>query len=143
MNQRRKRWIGEKTVPKTIQGKGYFTYLVSALAAGDVANVATMRLMGRAGLATDILNDLNTVAEIGFARFSRNGNWRTLEHPHLGMVQWKRGIDFRTKGRYFFLRLNGTQILTCWPKAGGRTVSVKWEQCPESSDELGTLPWDD
>jgi hypothetical protein len=46
----------------------------------------------------------------GFVRISRR-NWKTAEHPLLGTVQWKSGVNFRT-GRYFYLRLNGRTVLS-------------------------------
>lgn len=129
---------------RLIEWKGWFVYLMSAIASGDADALTTegcrQCAIGDSNVVTIIANHLENIQETGFARISRKG-WRTLDHPDLGMVQWKSGYDFRTTGVYFFLSINGTQILSCWPKAGESRVYPKWEQNHEQSDLLGSLPW--
>lgn len=125
-----------------IDGKGRFVYLLSALASGDVEalnkQILKRKMTGDNDVVTVIFQKISVLSETGFARVSRKG-WKTLEHPDLGMVQWKSGYDFRTTGIYFFLRINGKRVLSCWPEAGKCSTYPKWIMCPEESDLLGCL----
>lgn len=125
---------------KLIEDKGYFAYIVSILLSGEESYIRDMRMLARTEIAKDVFDDLAAVGSTGFARTSRRG-WKTLEHPDLGMVQWKCGVDFRTKGNFYILRVNGRQVLYCWPKAGENVVHPRWTQNPAQSNLLGSLRW--
>ena len=125
-----------------IKNCGWFVYLLSAIAEGNAeaikADDCQRYGIGDSNVITIIAEKLATIAETGFARTSRRG-WTTLEHPQVGMVQWKSGYDFRTTGRYFFLRINGKQVVACWPKAGDRVTHSNWECNPQQSNLLGYI----
>jgi hypothetical protein len=104
---------------KAIDGKGHFVFTVSGLVAGDVGIVDKYNVCD----AKEIARVCQTLSNSGFARCSRKG-WWTIEHPILGLVQWKAGHDFRTAGEYFILRVNGKPVLNCWPLVG---TYAKWE----------------
>ena len=60
---------------------------------------------------------LSVLAGSGFARLSRKG-WHVMDHPDVGQISWKQGVDFRTVKPYFFLRINGKEVVKIWPKPG-------------------------
>lgn len=111
---------------KAINGKGWFVRTLSGLACGDTSFVHTCNRID----VREISETLGHFVSSGFARVS-NG-WDTMDHPDLGVVQWKSGVDFRTAQDHFFLRLNGRLILRAWPSAGSRRTDVKWVAAPDA-----------
>lgn len=107
---------------KRIDGKGWFVYTISALASGNDPR-------DDRGYNKTTLSELDrvcrTLSDTGFARHSRRG-WLTLEHPDLGCVQWKSGVDFRTARNYFLMRLNGKLIVKAWPRPGQKAACAEW-----------------
>lgn len=118
-NANKKRWTGGKKMSSGKRAKkhfGWFVFTVSGLMVGDkniVKEYNNIKLK-------DIFSICVSLRSSGFARCSRRG-WWTLEHPQLGMVQWKEGVDFRNAKKYFYLRINGKPILSA--KEGWRP---KW-----------------
>lgn len=115
----------------TITHKGRFVFLLSGLAAGDEtflneygADNPSPYLMGIQGLNKALM----TLSDTRVARYSRKG-WLTIDHPDLGMVQWKQGWDFRTAKPFLFVRINGRQVLNWWPTTPHKEV---WASCPAS-----------
>ena len=93
-------------ITKAIKGKGWFVYAISAIVAGD--NDALSDDLVRPNW--ERLKEVFSLArDTGFARFSRRG-WWTLEHPILGTVQWKEGVNFRTVQPYLYVRVNGKPL---------------------------------
>lgn len=116
---------------KEISGKGWFVLVVSSLVAGNIHKVMEAAACAQEGnmLANWGGNEIRrlccSLAASGFAHKSRKG-WATINHPALGTMQWKNGVDFKTVAPYFFLRINGDLILKAWPRAGSRTTQVIW-----------------
>ena len=133
-------------VQRTVEGKGWFVYTLSGLVVGDIS------IAENTDNKIDIRHILGvciTLGGAGFARISRKG-WRTIDHPDLGLVQWKSGIDFRSTHPYFLLRVNGEMLLKAWPnKALNGLSCAEWvsESTKRLSEEervgvedfLGTL----
>jgi hypothetical protein len=106
---------------KAISGKGHFIFTISGLVAGDMCIVDPHNNVD----IKKIASSCDTFRESGVARQSRRG-WWTMEHPVLGLLQWKSGIDFRTAKAYFVLRVHGQPLVSCWPDEYG-TSHAKWE----------------
>ncbi|PJE64133.1 MAG: hypothetical protein COU90_04660 [Candidatus Ryanbacteria bacterium CG10_big_fil_rev_8_21_14_0_10_43_42] len=120
---------------KAIQWNGWFVYTISGLARGD-ASIAGDMISG-----ADIMNVLEVLDAARFSRTSRRG-WKTMDHPDLGMLQWKSGVDFRTTGWFLFVKVNGTLILKAWPEAGHqKKTPILWVTgtSREISNKLGYL----
>ncbi len=100
-----------------IPNRGWFVSIVSGLATGDQMFIETYLERGPLGIKW-LREVCATLMRSGFARYSRKG-WLTIEHPDLGIVSFKIGADFRTAKDYFFLRLNGREILRDWPDSSG------------------------
>ncbi len=84
-------------------GRGHFVDLLSYLVAGVIPTTSI-------DLNIYSLRDkFHSLEEMRLSRRSRKG-WETLQHPMLGLLQWKLGVSpFR--GYYFFLRVNGKPVL--------------------------------
>jgi hypothetical protein len=94
-----------------METRGWFQFVLAALAAGDFAS-----LVEAEHLPVDMLQDISRVLDGAreFASISRKG-WLVLDHPVLGQVSWKSGIDFRSACPYLIVRLNGRLVLRAWP----------------------------
>lgn len=121
----------------------WFVPMIQALVAGDADSYAVVHNIADVKYIRKMCSSMH---DAGLTRPSRKG-WETIDHPRLGTLQWKIGIDFRTAGEYFFFRLNGKLILRAWPNAGYRKTHCEWVtgQDVESSKKrmvermLGTL----
>jgi len=116
---------------------GNFVFTLGLLLTGDECLISEGEKNTQAGIrngwgegglgynAQDVAQALQVLRETGVARISRKG-WHTLSHPHLGTLQWKQGVDYRTARPYLFVRINGKLIL----KTGGRSFAkgspVEW-----------------
>jgi hypothetical protein len=111
-------------------GKGWFVILIDAIEQGKL----TEKVWSPSWTTTVGKNALNfifmTVAGGSeFAVRTKKG-WYSLIHPDLGQLSWKSGFDFRSGGRYFFLRLNGKEIIHVWPEHGARCYYAREDQVP-------------
>ena len=123
---------------RVIDGKGWFVWTISGLASADPKFIKDP---GRMLSITDIATILRTLDHAEFSRFSRRGGWRTAEHPVLGVIQWKSGVDFRTVLPYFLLRVNGEEIIHAWPDTSRSTTATfpTWMKCPEGTSFFGVV----
>lgn len=105
---------------KAIEGMGWFVNTISGLASGDPSFIIRFNDVD----LKEICRLLETTEAAGFPRVSRKG-WTTLEHPVLGLIQWKSdgtlsGVD------YFFLQVNGEKIIEAYPEVGAQITQAKW-----------------
>lgn len=110
---------------KRINGRGWFVWTVSSLAAGEdprtEGNPYTRGVEQRSldfgvaeKLQATLREDFDVLRDTGVARCSRKG-WWYVDHPILGQVSWKAGVDFRSGKEYLFLRVGGRPVLAYWP----------------------------
>ncbi|MBU0707254.1 hypothetical protein KKG41_02680 [Patescibacteria group bacterium] len=115
---------------KSISGKGWFVATVSGLVAGDGSFVDPYNPMDLRELGCVCA----TLSSTGFARESRK-KWWTIDHPTLGLLQWKQGVNYKNALPYLFLRLNGHTFLKAWPESGQKYTYAEWT----SSNEVEEL----
>ena len=126
---------------ETIRGKGHWVALISALASGDAEAALSCKVS-----LQDVVRLLESNDVANFSRRSRKG-WSTMDHPNLGTLQWKSGVDFRTVGKFFFLRLNGEVLITAFPKTGLGATLPEWvakaahNRKGDVENHLGILKW--
>lgn len=100
---------------------GWFAATIFALAEGNFDFFQDESWRRNGVKLEEIKKVLSTLKNAGFARNSNRG-WKVMEHPALGQISWKQGIDFRSCGRYLFLRLNGQMVISVWPAR-----EVRWD----------------
>jgi hypothetical protein len=110
---------------ESIKGKGWFLWVLRGLTTGNSEFVSEYPKNPNAPDINEIFDVLYTCHTAGLGRFSRRG-WLTIDIPAIGTVQWKQGTNFRTLGRYGFLRINGTDILKVWPESTNRHGDAEW-----------------
>lgn len=110
------------------KGNGWFTATIRSLVEADLATLQSESWFRYGAKLDKIEITLANLMEDGFARISRRG-WKVIEHPVLGQISWRQGVDFRTCGGYLYLRVNGQLILSVWPRAGHQHAGyiIKWE----------------
>jgi len=90
-----------------LNDKGWFCETLKSLINGNTEFVSEHHNP----INIDLIEDwLFVCEEMGLIRLSRR-NWKTLDHPVLGTVQWKSGARRTPEKGYFFLRVNGRPIL--------------------------------
>lgn len=122
---------------KSLSGKGWFVTLMDAISRGELSTVWNPEKMTVVGNNALEFIHRTVTGWIELATQSKKG-WYMVTHPILGQIAWKTGTDFRTVGRYFFLRLNGKEIIWVWPQPGARSSYALESQVPHTH---GWLPW--
>jgi hypothetical protein len=120
---------------RTIDGQGWFIFTVTRLASGgdprdehqynpyaSAKECAYSPMDWRVAkvVSRALAKTLDVFQATGVARYSRRG-WLVIDHPVVGQITWKSGVDFRTAKDYLFLRVGGKTILAYWPELPHQT----------------------
>lgn len=113
---------------RTIQYKGHFVFLVSALGAGDEQSIRRYEIEGSApwtrlgfSRAEWLSSQLRVLEECKVGRVSNTG-WYTIDHPILKQLSFKIGRTYKKPpgytgdGYFLLLRLSGRMVLNTFPK---------------------------
>lgn len=106
---------------KAIRGKGHFVATLSGLATGDMSVFDEYNSCD----GKRIFEILSSLSEAGLHRVSGKG-WNTVDHPALGLLQWRYHVDMATINPVWVVRLNGHDLLRAGPALDRGHTHIRW-----------------